>query len=269
MTRAISSTVAVVMAAYNAAATIDASIASVCHQTYPDWNLWVVDDGSTDGTWQRLLHWQQIEPRIRIRRLLVNAGPAVARNTALQDIDTEYIAFLDADDRWHPNKLEIQLRAMQSADLLLSYTCFEKLFPHQSRPPQQIVPPAGIVLADLERVNHILLSSAMLKRQPVADIRFPSVNHEDYVYWHRVLQRVQFAQRVGGTQLLAYYHCSPHSLSANKWRAALWHWCNLRHDMGLNLGYAVWCYLHYCCHHLWRELQASGCSKITRPAAPP
>lgn len=103
-------TVSVVMPAYNAAGFVRRAVDSVLAQTWADLELLVVDDGSTDGTQGVLASYGD-----KLHLLAQpNAGPAAARNHGLQRTRGEYVAFLDADDHWHPRKLERQLQLMQS-----------------------------------------------------------------------------------------------------------------------------------------------------------
>ena len=104
--------VAVLMAAYNAEATIESAVASVRRQTMGDFELLVVDDGSTDRTVEVLAGID--EPRLRVIRQ-TNAGPATARNRGLAESRADYVACLDADDLWVPEKLAWQLAALTAA----------------------------------------------------------------------------------------------------------------------------------------------------------
>ncbi len=98
--------VSIIMPAYNAEDWIDASIGSVLDQTYPYWELLIVDDGSSDRTTQRVKAYQ--DPRIRFFQQ-GNSGVSAARNLALQRMNGDYMLFLDADDLLFPRSLESRL----------------------------------------------------------------------------------------------------------------------------------------------------------------
>jgi len=102
--------VSIMMPAYNAEAYIGDAIQSVLSQTYPDWELIVVNDGSTDGT--ALVIDEFTDPRVK-KINQANGGEAVARNTALENMQGEFVAFLDADDEFLPNHLEVTVRILQ------------------------------------------------------------------------------------------------------------------------------------------------------------
>ncbi|MBN1671850.1 MAG: glycosyltransferase [Kiritimatiellae bacterium] len=104
--------VSVVMPAYNAAATIAEALRSVLAQTFRDFEILVVDDASTDGTFDIAQRTVSHYPAARILRLEVNSGPAAARNRGIREAKGEWIAFLDADDAWLPWALEDECRAL-------------------------------------------------------------------------------------------------------------------------------------------------------------
>ncbi len=115
--------VSVVIPVHNREALIDRAVDSVLAQTHGDFELLVVDDASTDGTVARLLA-RVPDPRLRLLRHEVNRGAAAARNTAIKAARGEFIAFLDSDDEWLPEKLERQLACMAAApdDVLMCCT---------------------------------------------------------------------------------------------------------------------------------------------------
>lgn len=102
--------VSVLMPAWNAEATIEASVRSILAQTWPRLELLVVDDASTDGTWKILQQLAQGDPRMRIFRNGTNVGPYVSKNIALTQADGAWITGHDADDWAHPQRIERQVR---------------------------------------------------------------------------------------------------------------------------------------------------------------
>ena len=112
--------VSIVMPSWNTARFIGDSIRSVLAQTYPHWELLIVDDCSTDDTDDVVASFA--DARIRFFKNETNSGAAVSRNRALREAEGEWIAFLDSDDLWAPDKLEKQIAFMQANDCPLSYT---------------------------------------------------------------------------------------------------------------------------------------------------
>ena len=105
--------VSVIMPTYNCGKFIAESVESVLHQTVQDWELQIVDDCSTDNTQEVLKPYLEKYPNIHYYCLPKNGGPAVARTEAMKRATGKYIAFLDSDDLWMPDKLEKQIKYME------------------------------------------------------------------------------------------------------------------------------------------------------------
>jgi len=101
--------VSTVIPTYNRVGLIERAIHSVLSQTYPDLEVIIVDDGSTDDTWDRIKKLKEVDHRIKYIRHDSNRGSQAARNTGVQAAKGEYIAFLDSDNEWLPRKLETQM----------------------------------------------------------------------------------------------------------------------------------------------------------------
>ena len=117
----------IVTPAYNAAQFVANTIRSVQAQSYPHWEMLIVDDCSDDDTCSIIEDIGRDDNRIRLIRQSRNAGPAAARNAALQNAKGRWIAFLDSDDLWLPRKLELQLPFHQVRAATLSYTEYRRL----------------------------------------------------------------------------------------------------------------------------------------------
>ncbi len=116
--------VSIIMPAYNTAQYIAGSIDSVLKQTYTNWELLIVDDCSTDNTVSVVSGFLH-DPRIRFLQNAHNSGAALSRNYALREARGKWIAFLDSDDVWVPEKLEKQIAFMVHGGYHFSYTCYE------------------------------------------------------------------------------------------------------------------------------------------------
>ncbi|MDY3846132.1 MAG: glycosyltransferase [Eubacteriales bacterium] len=117
--------VSIIMPSYNTGRFIRESIDSVINQTYKNWELLIVDDCSTDDTDEAVSSFD--DARIRYLKNEKNSGAAVSRNYAIREAKGEWIAFLDSDDIWVPEKLEKQLKFMADNGLFFSYTNYEKI----------------------------------------------------------------------------------------------------------------------------------------------
>ena len=118
--------VSIIMPSWNTSQFIAESIQCVVDQSYTDWELLIVDDCSTDNT-DDVVKPFLADPRVRYFKNKKNSGAALTRNRAMREAQGEWIAFLDSDDLWMPDKLEKQIRFMKENGYVLSYTEYEKI----------------------------------------------------------------------------------------------------------------------------------------------
>lgn len=117
--------VSIIMPSWNTGRFIEETIDSVIAQTYPNWELLIVDDCSTDNTDELVAKYK--DDRIKYFKNEKNSGAAFARNRAMREAQGEWIAFLDSDDLWTPEKLEHQINFMKKNGYSLSFTEYEKI----------------------------------------------------------------------------------------------------------------------------------------------
>ncbi|KID57934.1 glycosyl transferase [Pseudoalteromonas luteoviolacea] len=117
--------VSVIMPSYNSEKTISESVQSVLSQSFDSWELIIVDDNSTDSTWEIIEELQGSNSKIRAFRNQENKGAGGSRNLAIDKASGRYIAFLDSDDIWAPEKLAEQIAFMQSNDYPFTYTYYQ------------------------------------------------------------------------------------------------------------------------------------------------
>lgn len=118
--------VSIIMPSYNTARYISESIESVLSQTYTNWELIIVDDCSTDNTDDIVKPYLE-DNRIKYLKNEKNSGAAISRNYALREAKGRWIAFLDSDDLWLPQKLEKQIEFMEKNNYSFSYTAYEQI----------------------------------------------------------------------------------------------------------------------------------------------
>lgn len=119
--------VSIIMPSYNCGEYIEETICSVQAQTYNNWEIIFVDDCSTDDTVHMVQLMQEKDSRIRLFQNEKNSGAAVSRNRALREAKGHWIAFLDSDDLWEPEKLEKQVRFMKESGYTFSYSCYQEI----------------------------------------------------------------------------------------------------------------------------------------------
>ena len=212
--------VSVIMPAYNAAKTIRASVESIHAQTVSDWELIVVDDGSIDETAAILTKLAEGDSRIRFLKNAKNSGASYTRNRAVTLAQGEWIAFLDSDDLWKPDKLEKQLAlADKHPDMVICYTA--SAFINDDGEPY------GYVLEAVERVTYEMLlrknllscSSVMIRTSVMKEVKMPGDRmHEDYYVWLKVVHSCGVAYGIN-EPLLVYRLCA-NSKSSSRFRSA-------------------------------------------------
>ncbi|MBE0547619.1 MAG: glycosyltransferase [Rubrivivax sp.] len=225
--------VSIVMPCYNARAHLASSVGSVLAQSFPDWELIAVDDGSVDDT----LAWLQAQrdPRIHVFSQ-ANRGVSAARNAGLEQARGEYIAFLDADDTWEPLFLAVMHAALAARpDAVLAYCGWQNLGLPGGR-GQPFVPPDHETPAKEEALFASCrwpIHAALVRRQAVlgaGGFDTGLQNAEDYLLWLRVAIQ---APIVRVPRVLACYHFhGGDQASSQVARAALQHlqaqWYHLR-----------------------------------------
>lgn len=214
--------VSIVMPAFNATQTILSSIQSVLAQSFTDWELLIVNDCSTDHTATLCTNVSAADSRISLLSTPTNGGVARARNLGIEASCGRYIAFLDSDDQWLPDKLSTQF-ADEASTPLFSYMGYR----HATIKPQDgkwIIPPATASYQTLLAGNPIGTLTVGLCRDLLANFRFPVRGHEDFALWLTLLKQVPCAIRAGDQRPYAVYKKNVGSLSADKWRALHWVW---------------------------------------------
>lgn len=116
--------VSIITPCYNSVKYIGQMIESVQRQTYRNWELLITDDCSQDESCELISKYAEQDARIKLFRLGINSGAGVARNKSISEAKGRYIAFLDSDDLWMPEKLEKQLLFMENGRYALTFTSY-------------------------------------------------------------------------------------------------------------------------------------------------
>nr|WP_072710233.1 glycosyltransferase family 2 protein [Salinicoccus alkaliphilus] len=236
--------VSVITPAYNAERFIKETIQSVLDQTYSDWEMIIVDDRSKDRTVEYIKEMQSKDARIRLIELEENSGSAVARNTAIENAAGRYIAFLDSDDRWMPEKLERQLRFMQDKDAAFSFTAYVRTLEDGTETDYISRTPATVDWDALMKRCVIGCLTVMLDREKTGEVKMVDIRtRQDYALWLELTRRGFTAH--GLADVLAKYRVVDDSISSNKWRAAKRNWYVFRQIESQSLPKALWYFGHY------------------------
>lgn len=211
--------VSVIMPAYNVGGYIAESIRSVQKQTYGNWELIVVNDGSTDNTREIVSKLSNEDPRIRLITQK-NGGVARARNRGLAEAEGEYVAFLDGDDLWEASFLTELLRAKDQAKVGMAYCGYDRLYPQGTRRKYRYGFPSGWILPDvILGTVRLHIGAVVIDKSLLLDnhIQFtegcPIGEDQELLVKLSVLTEVQSVPRS-----LMLYRVRPGSAIRSKWR---------------------------------------------------
>lgn len=206
------------MPCYNSESYLKYSIGSVLGQSFSDFSLIIIDDGSSDGTLNILNQYLKVDDRVQVFNNEYEKGSAGARNTGLSKVNcSDYIAFIDSDDIWDESKLEKQIKFMSDNDLYFCYTPYSVIDDYGSK--------IGVFYTKRFFSRKRLLftcdigcSTVMISNKIPCSIRFPIINKEDYALWLNISKNIN-EEKIGVLfEALTLYRKSSCSVSSNKWK---------------------------------------------------
>lgn len=217
--------VSIIIPTYNCGKYIAETLDSVEKQTYKNWEIIIIDDCSSDETKNIVSEYSRNDSRISYHCLDKNSGPAVARNRGLEFASGRYIAFLDSDDLWYPEKLERQISWMQINHYDISCTRYALIDEHGEM--------LGIIKKPLDKVdykklllgNRIGNSTVIYDRYKIGNITVPLIRkRNDYALWLKILKKEQYV--FGFQEVLMYYRIRKDSVtrSSSKFSLIKYHW---------------------------------------------
>lgn len=241
------SKVSIITPCYNSRGTIQETIQSVIAQTYPHWEMLIIDDCSTDGSDVIIQQYCKQDARIKYFKTERPSGsPALPRNIGLNHARGEYICFLDSDDCWFPNKLEEQVKFSTQHGYDFVYSNYEKMSFEGKRNNRIIRTKQASNYRDNLRTCEIPCLMAMLKHNIIDDIRFlTNEPKEDYIFWLTILKKGITAYNTNLVHGL-YRECNQ-SRSSNKVDMAKSQWHILHHIEKINFIFST----YYLITYLW------------------
>ena len=230
------------MPTYNCAQYIGEAISSVQAQSHTNWELFIVDDLSTDDT-SRVVASFLDDSRIHYHCLPQNGGPAAARNWGLMHATGEYVAFLDSDDLWVPEKLEKQIAFMKRhADQQCYFCCtaYEKMDIQGNDMGIVILPPPRADYWKVFRCSNPLSNSTVLyDRRYFGDVQVPLIaKRNDFALWLQMLRGGAIA--FGMDDITMRYRVRKNSVSSNRIGLGYYHWQLYRHIEKMSIPMSVY-----------------------------
>ncbi len=234
--------ISIIMAAYNAENTVGFAVESVLNQTYKNLELIIVNDCSKDNTESIVQSYTTKDNRIKLISNEKNLGVSLTRLEALKNCSGEWIAILDSDDAWMPDKLEKQIELQQSKNASLIFTGVKYIDSKGNSLDWELKVPESIGYRKLLKQNLIANPSALVRKELYSDYYAVGDDmHEDFAVWLGILKSGIDAFAV--TEPLTTVRISPDSKSGNKFKSAIMNWKTYRY-MGLNViesaYYMIW-----------------------------
>ena len=207
--------ISIIMPAYNSEKYIADSIESVICQTYPFWELIIIDDNSSDKTVSIINKYLSADKRIVIYKNEINKGVSFSRNFGMSKAKGEWVAFLDSDDIWDTQKLTNQINYAITMNVSFVFSGVIYIDVSNNILNHYLSIPKNVCYSDLLKQNVIPCSSVLIKYSLICNYSFESGNiHEDYCMWLRILRNEKYAH--GINEPLLKYRMHVDSKSGNK-----------------------------------------------------
>lgn len=244
--------VSIITATFNSENEVLHTYYSLLEQTYGNWEWLVTDDCSSDSTLDILSDIAAKDSRVSVFSNNTNYGAAVSRNKSLLSASGDFIAFVDSDDLWKDNKLELQVRFMQDNGVDFSFTAYE-LIDEQGREKGVKVDacqegPMGY--RDMLKKKATLgCSTVMLRRSKFNDLQMPLLRTgQDYATWLTILKAGHYAYCLNS--VLTQYRIRANSISRNKFKKARRQWQIYRNVENINFFSSI----YYFCFYAYRAV---------------
>ena len=232
--------VSVITPSFNSEKFIAATIQSVQNQTYQNWEMIIVDDCSTDKTVSIAEYIANSDNRIKVHKLKKNSGTGIARNRALEKAKGRYISFLDADDLWKPQKLEIQINFLRKNNLPFTFSFYDCINEQGKELNKRVEAPNNLSYRQLFFCNYVGNLTGIYDANYFGKIAISSIRkRQDWMLWLTILKKVKSAKPI--PESLAFYRIRENSISASKVNLLKHNFAVYRRFHGFNLVITTVC----------------------------
>lgn len=246
--------VTVITPCFNAEKTIRQTIESVINQSFEKWEMIIVDDCSTDNAASIIKKFVESDSRIKYYKTNCPSGsPSLPRNIALNKARGKYIAFLDADDIWLPNKLKVQINFIEDHNYDFIYSDYEKISAEGIRKNRTIRMPKLSSFWDVIETCTIPCLTVLMTRKIIGSTRFKMIPKEDFEFWLCILKKDVKAYNTGS--VLALYREQDKSRSSNKLEMIKSQWRILREIEGVKPIIAFYFMIKYVFYGLLKYIK--------------
>ncbi|MCQ2603514.1 MAG: glycosyltransferase family 2 protein [Spirochaetia bacterium] len=246
--------VSIIMPCHNGGKTIGDAVNSVINQTYGNWELIIVDDSSTDDSIDIVCDFIRKDSRIRIyHNPKCTKLPATPRNIGIEKSSGRYIAFLDCDDIWMPEKLEHQLPLFKNEQCGVVFSYYRKMNEDGNLHESIVKSPAEVNFRQLLKGNCIGNLTGMYDTAKVGKVYQKEIHHEDYLMWLEILRKGLIAMNTCTVE--AYYRESSKSVSGSKLSAVSWTWNIYRKELNMPLAESCMNFADYAFHGVLKKFK--------------
>ena len=239
--------VSIITPAYNSAKFIAETIQSVQNQTHENWEMIIVDDGSSDETLAIVQEFIDEDKRIQCYKLEQNSGPAVARNFAIEKAKGAFMTFIDADDIWFPNFIENSIKTIEKTGVSFVFSSYKRSNENLEFVYSDFIVPQKVTYTDILKSNSISCLTAFVDIKTLGKKYMPLIRkRQDMGLWLNYLKVIPFAYGIQETQ--AIYRIRENSLSRNKSDLIQYQWQFYRAVEQLNIFQS----LYYMAHWMYR-----------------
>ena len=249
--------VSIVTPVYNAARWLPETMASVRAQTLTDWEHILVDDGSSDNSVAIIAAAAADDPRVRLLQTPCNNGPSAARNMALDAARGRFIAFLDADDLWLPEKLSQSVWWMTAHGYEFIYHDYRHISQDGCKVGRLVRGPDELNMRALHTRRGTGCLTVVIDSEQISGFRFPAItpyHAEDFCLWSNLIRQGHIGHRL--PRDLARYRLLPRSRSANKLEGARNAWCIYRKFSRLSVAQAAFWWVQFAWNAFWLHRNA-------------
>ncbi|WP_397364225.1 glycosyltransferase family 2 protein [Olleya sp. R77988] len=241
--------VSIITPLYNSEAFIEATINSILSQTYTNWELLLIDDCSTDNTIEITQDFISQNPKIKLLKNKTNSGAAISRNKGITEAKGHFVAFLDADDLWAPNKLEVQVNFMQTNNCDVSFSSYQQM-DEEGNPLNKLVKALPkLSYNKYLKTNYIGNLTGMYNVNTLGKITSPNLRkRQDWLLWLSAIKK-SGKPALGIQESLAFYRVRANSISSNKMEMLKFNY--LVYKKGL--GFSTIKSLFYMCVFIWEQ----------------
>lgn len=236
--------VSIITPTFNSAKYIAETINSVQKQTYQNWEMIIVDDGSFDETEIVVKEIQKTDNRIQFYKLEKNSGPAIARNSGIEKAKGRFLTFLDADDIWFPTFIENSIKTIQETRIPFVFSSYKRSNENLEFVYSDFIVPKKVTYTDILKSNSISCLTAFLDVEELGKKYMPIIKkRQDMGLWLQYLKEIPFAYGIQEPQ--AIYRIRENSLSRKKSDLLKYQWQFYRQVEKLNIFQSMYYMLHW------------------------